>query len=445
MELILQTIKDLGLWSAGLALLLAYWLFVFAGLHEDTARVTRERWIKRLRYEDWEQSYRAWIGQALDRIDRFLPPELSRGAPFGPGSLRAAWSHGALNLTLLLALAYPALSALLQWVGTGREMFLGELLLIPAEPQLLPRLATIGAIGVMIFCFIMARRASAQTRTGYAVFWFGLAVAFAGAFAVVGAFAFAGAGAVVVAFVVVGAFLQERLGRHYGRPGIALLIYYAALFAPLCAAILLAPELRETPKGEDPRAIILFLAVLPLLNALTDFGSLGLTRWLLRRNWPFALSWLADILGALFFLLLFCAASIAFVALVTPQDGAPLIDLTALFAAIRERPEDHRWLAFMVFSTLLPTIVHLILALSSTILIAPIWLRRRIANGLEAGAEGDIERGRNAKLALAILAAFAMWWPAFVVLYGGWWIRSADHGLRDGLLRLAERWAGWLV
>lgn len=43
MDFILQAIKELGLWSAGFALLLAYWLFIFTGLHEEASRVTRER------------------------------------------------------------------------------------------------------------------------------------------------------------------------------------------------------------------------------------------------------------------------------------------------------------------------------------------------------------------------------------------------------------------
>ncbi|MEM7525521.1 MAG: hypothetical protein AAF360_17545 [Pseudomonadota bacterium] len=488
MELILSTIKDLGLWSAGLALLLAYWLFVFGGLHEDASRVTRERWIKRMRHDDWAALYRARVDRTLGWVDKRLTPELASGAGFTATSPRAAWSHGALNLVLLLAVVYPVLSLTLQWAATGAAGQVGEQIVIPSEPAPGPRIATfVGLAAIAIFA-MLARRASSQARTA---FWLGMmvivagafAAAFAGAFAgavvftgavafaVTGAGAFAGAVAVAFAFTVAvavaftgavalavafagavafavafaGLVVQESLGRRTGSHALSLTIYCLTLLVTLALIVRSASEIATTQSGEAPRSLILFFAVLPLLNGLTDFLSLGLTRYLLRRGWPLGWSWLADIAGAVSCLVLFAAAAIAFVVDVTPQNGIPLIYLDQLFDDIERAPEAYWWLAFMVFSTLLPTLLHLIVALSSTIVLTPMRLRLWIADGLEAGAKGDLERGRTAKLVLAGVAALAMWWPSFVILYGGWWLWTTDHGLRDGMLDLARLYAEWIA
>jgi hypothetical protein len=48
-----------------------------------------------------------------------------------------------------------------------------------------------------------------------------------------------------------------------------------------------------------------------------------------------------------------------------PQNGIPMLDLTALFQALNDPTNwpQYRWLGFMMFSTLLPTLAHAVLAL----------------------------------------------------------------------------------
>lgn len=503
MELILQTISGLGLWSAGFALLLAYWLYVLGGLHEPGNAVARERWVRRLREGDWSRSYRAGLGRALDRVDLWLTPELARGERLGPA--RAAWSAGALNLTFLLALAYPVLAPILQWAWTGAAAEIGGLELLPAEFDRLGRLGTLAFIACLFLvvwrAYALGRLKNLDGRFNWITIaflimgsmivsiefsdiesfllievisvacvivcaviflgWYSVLDEFPGTFftavaiTIVGSvtlgfvLAYEVAGAIISLATILGvlavAVIVAAMGSWFGRHALIKSLHAILTIAAIATAVRISPTSLEAKS----RTAVLFFGLQPLLNGLTDFGSLGLTRWLLRektlnRGWSFGWSSLADTLGAAVFLFLLVALSLAAVVFGVKPGAEPLIDLDALFAGLRSRPQDYWWLGFMVFSTLLPTLLHFIVALSSITLLTPRRLRLRIADGLEAGAAGDWERGRAAKLALAGLASFALWWPAFVVLYGGYWIWSADHGLRDGLVYLAELYVGWL-
>ena len=107
---------------------------------------------------------------------------------------------------------------------------------------------------------------------------------------------------------------------------------------------------------------MLTFGLLPLFNALFDFACAGLTRYLLRMGldqkraaWRAVLDGLGGI--AIFFAL--GCALIIFITFVIPADGVPLLDLAQLFANLRSAPGDYIWLMITLFSTLLPTLVHL--------------------------------------------------------------------------------------
>jgi hypothetical protein len=119
--------------------------------------------------------------------------------------------------------------------------------------------------------------------------------------------------------------------------------------------------------GQRSRAVFVMLTfcLLPLVNAVFDFASVGLTRYLLRLGleqkraaWRAVLDGLGGI--AIFFAL--GCTLIAFVTFVVPADGVPLVDLTQLFADMRRAPGDYIWLMVTLFSTLIPTLLHLSVA-----------------------------------------------------------------------------------
>ncbi|GIX12124.1 MAG: hypothetical protein KatS3mg118_0083 [Paracoccaceae bacterium] len=102
------------------------------------------------------------------------------------------------------------------------------------------------------------------------------------------------------------------------------------------------------------------------------FASIGVTRLFLRRGLHgrrigFLLALADPAVAVVIFATLGCGL-IAFVHLVRFRDGSALIDLSALFADLRANPGDYWWLAFMLLSTLLPTLIHLTIAVSSVFL-----------------------------------------------------------------------------
>lgn len=68
MELILGSFKELGLWAAILAIIFAYWLFIFGGLHEEGNRA-RERWIKTLEQRDPQRRYNRTILRPVRKLE----------------------------------------------------------------------------------------------------------------------------------------------------------------------------------------------------------------------------------------------------------------------------------------------------------------------------------------------------------------------------------------
>ena len=105
---------------------------------------------------------------------------------------------------------------------------------------------------------------------------------------------------------------------------------------------------------------ILFLGVFPLFNILADFASIGLTRFLLRQGIQ-GMSWwkaIVDLFGGAVIFLCLGFALITWVHLVKSGGEISLMDLPGLFEGLRTTPSDYWWLAFMLATTLLPTILH---------------------------------------------------------------------------------------
>ncbi len=180
--------------------------------------------------------------------------------------------------------------------------------------------------------------------------------------------------------------------------------------------------------------MLLFLGFLPLLNAWADFASVGLTRWRLRCGVQGHLVFNAvvDAVAAIAILFLLAFAIIATIHFVRPGGGAPLVNLPALFTDLRTAPGQYWWLGFMLFSTLLPTLIHLAIGAFALFTLVSGWLGRPIAAGL---LKGDSPEGRFASLALTICAALAVWAPLLLL----WLVlTSAGPALLPSLLDACE-------
>ena len=360
--------------------------------------------------------------------------------------IRGALTWRTYDVALRLAVFYPIMSMLLWWIAKGQAGQIGSAILLPEQSQFWPaRFASIAAIvvGFMVFA---PDRLSVPNSTGSVsrflrwlpVFGIPLAVgtavivmlgspvkgegAFEGAFAGVVAvgclFFFSGAGAVLLAgaaalsfaslnaygnamafLVVCGValvFLEDNGRFRAGRLMVSIVLIGLWLSAP--------SQLDWTQSGSRSRSIFVFLAVFPLLNAIVDALSYAITLALIRRGLRtgMPLIWgIVDVFAALVLFLGLGAILVTVIAGLNRFAGAPLLDFGTLFADIwlswqvdelgntRSHIWDYAWVYTMLFSSALPTVIHLLVSLIGLQGITPRSWRMRLADRLESKIEGS--------------------------------------------------------
>lgn len=431
-----------GLWGGALLALLYLAQHVLQDVNKGEGR---GRWVAWLRHDGFARRYRAILNAGLDRIDRHLSPDFPQ-VPTDHAANRKteparAWSAPLLDLCLLLAVAYPVLAVFADWTIRGQAIAVGGRLVLPSGIDDWRRWLFAACLALSILLAMLARLTSglaAAVAGAVAVAGAG-AVAFAVAVpvpvAVAGAVAGAFAGAVAVAFA--GAVVKSWIGERSGRPALSLAGFSMLLFAMLWSVTALQDS---ASLNSDAPTLILFLGCFPLLNACGDFASIGLTRWRLRIGVQHNLvaNALIDGLAALLILIALAFAMVATMYLLRTADGVPLYDAAALLADLRARPENYWWLAFMLFSTLLPTLAHLTIGAFALFTLVSGWLGRPIAAGL---MKGDSPEGRIASLALSIAAALAVWLPCLLLWLG---LKHGGAPVLEALLWSCERFLALL-
>ena len=414
----------------------------------------RPYWRDLLRHDGAAERYRSVMRRGLDWLDSRLS---AHEAPQGPA--QKAWSFGLLNATMALALAYPILAITIQWLCGSAIDFGGQEVMAASPPQ--ARIFTAVWLGSSVLVYLFAGASKSRWRwtlvilaTGILllglIFADGFAVpgniavagtvavasvgagtvaftgpvAFAGAVAgFAGAFAGVGAVAFVVAATSAGtvAGAEERSSRPMARR----LLFCGVLVALLIVAIKMPDDFGA---GQRNQAVffMLTMGVLPLVNAVFDFASVGLTRYLLRLGleqkraaWPAVLDGLGGI--AIFFAL--GCTLIAFVTFVVPADGVPLVDLTQLFADMRRAPGDYIWLMVTLFSTLIPTLLHLSVAVLTLGLQYPAGVRNFVADLLERGEQSG-QAALLSGICICAMITIALWCPIWIFTF----VVTHDHG-----------------
>jgi hypothetical protein len=411
----------------------------------------RPYWRDLLRHDGAAERYRSVMRRGLDWLDSRLS---AHEAPQGPA--QKAWSFGLLNATMALALAYPILAITIQWLCGSAIDFGGQEVMAASPPQ--ARIFTAVWLGSSVLVYLFAGASKSRWRWTLVILATGillLGLIFADGFAVPGNIAVAGtvavasvgAGTVAVAFTgpVAGAFAgvgavafvapvlvaatsagtvagaEERSSRPMARR----LLFCGVLVALLIVAIKMPDDFGA---GQRNQAVffMLTMGVLPLVNAVFDFASVGLTRYLLRLGleqkraaWPAVLDGLDGI--AIFFAL--GCTLIAFVTFVVPADGVPLVDLTQLFADMRRAPGDYIWLMVTLFSTLIPTLLHLSVAVLTLGLQYPAGVRNFVADLLERGEQSG-QAALLSGICICAMITIALWCPIWIFTF----VVTHDHG-----------------
>ena len=411
----------------------------------DTAQnpKDRDRWLKGLRDNSPAEFYGSVMRGGLDLLDKRLSSDEAQKGP-----AQKAWSSGLLDITMALALAYPISAMMVQWFWGHAIDFGGQEMIAASPPQArIFALVWLGSASICLFFYMLS-----QSR--WSLLWLILAMGIfilgsiyaddfavprnVGGFAVtvgfldvfLGAVAFAGAAAAAVA------------EKRSSRPMVVRLFSCGVLLAFLVMAIKMPDDFGA---GQRNRAVFFMLTfgLLPLFNALFDFLSAGLTRYLLRLGleqkravWRAILDGLGGI--AIFFAL--GCSLITFVTFVTPADGGPLVDLAQLFANLRTAPGDYIWLMMTLFSTLLPTLVHLSLVLLTLALHYPACWRNFVAGLVESGAQSR-QASFLSGVCICAMITLAFWVPIWIIAA----VITHDHGATlNAVLWIFETFA-WAI
>ena len=132
--------------------------------------------------------------------------------------------------------------------------------------------------------------------------------------------------------------------------------------------------------------IVVFLFLLPLANAPLDWLSIGLTRGLLRTGlalggtWRIALISLLDLALAAVLMFALVALTVALVAAANwaalAGGGVPILPIAPLLDGLTADPwaAEFAWIWLMLFSTLLPSLLHLFAGLASLAVTCMLWV-----------------------------------------------------------------------
>ncbi|MEM1385335.1 MAG: hypothetical protein AAGG06_17045 [Pseudomonadota bacterium] len=435
---------------------------------------SRQDLIAFIRRGTWQRWYQRGLGKLLAWTDRrFLTEDQFETLP--AASWQRAWSVRLYDRCLLLAVAYPVLTVLLQWAVWNIDGQIGDLTVLAGGQPWHIRAAALGGIAtVFLFAILSATRRTAHGKVLFGVSAFAVAVAvvaaiagaFAGAFAfaaavaaafaaaAAGAFAFAAAVAAAFAFAVAGAAAFAGAAAVAGAAAIErrpTALRYGML--TLGAAALLTLGARFGDSGSRTATLLIFLGVLPLVNAVFDFGSIGLTRFALRNGlrrvgWRTLLWSLGDLFAAaVLFLGLGFVAILAIQGLNAVAQG-DLLDLSAFFADLRPPDPDfigplqeapsYGWLYATFLSTLIPTALHLMVAVWA---VGPALLgvrsRSTLASWLDHG-EGHFLKREGGLLILALWTAFAIALPVTLLAWLGHLAFFEHHTVGPWLLNIFE-------
>lgn len=402
------------------------------------------------------------------------------------------WSWPVFRFALKIAIFYPIFFAFIQWVSTGQDTGLGQVVIFPGydntflryialvptisvltvsllaiitnQPkfqQALETLIVISLSGCGAFAlFFLKVSATAAIAAGASSFSIALAIgllatlegvmliAIACGIAIVGTGPFSGMSVGPAILIPIIAGISTIWVAYHTSKKKGGLAFTTLIFGLLALLILAAGYFQFSRANDIGRSMFLFFGLFPIINSLFDFLSYGLTIQLIQAGLKRKGIWTAlygalDLTVAMLLFLALSATLIVAITIANRVSGTVVYDLADLFVGVRNRPEEYRWVFGMVFSTLIPTLVHLyIVALS-----ALTWLPAKIRLWLDRGIAGRDDSGQG--FALASVGVAVIWTAyTFVITLGvvrlALWVWGQSGGLGWWYLDRIETFARWL-
>ncbi|MBL3567037.1 hypothetical protein JMM59_18755 [Rhodovulum sulfidophilum] len=176
-----------------------------------------------------------------------------------------------------------------------------------------------------------------------------------------------------------------------------------------------------------------------------DYLSYGVTIWLVRKGETkegggTLLLGAVDVLCAAVIFFMLSASLVAIIEMINRLEGGTVIDVAALLDGIQNRPEDHWWVFGMIFSTLVPTLVHLFIVALSAIT----WLPPKARDWIEAGIAAGKDDGGAFQVAALATALIYTAYAALITLGVGaglGWLWSVRGPILTGYLKAITWWA----
>lgn len=431
------------------------------------------------------------ITTLLDRVDKFLG-DAGQGQRwvarlFGLKGLQPCWTGRSFDTYALLCIVYPLASIIITWLLAGDAGPIGELLLLHKEPDWWTRL--ISALALVAILLLYHRFANSGGRS---LFWLAVTVAVGGVATSVGAnivvavFAFAvglvfardvvGGHVMIFGTLFVGCLiiaggynitlflalvgfgytvgipveLLEKSAARKGRLGTFWLLYWPIALGAAGLCFWLNGRL-GTPIEPVWMDLLVLISVLPLINLVFGWASIGVTRALLRRGCEGHGIWVVrspTLLGLSNFLLglgLLAALAVVIVVALSVVDVMLLhtgsrpdqqgLDVVALIDQIASQPDNpaHYWVYFTLVTTLLPSFLNLLVAVSSLLAFSVPPVRRWLITTIPR-LEGS---GVGGTRFLAVFALSGQWFCGVLLTGFGLWLVWRGVLMVPGVERMA--------
>lgn len=388
-----------------------------------------------------------------------------------------------------ISLCYPAFLLAGPWIFLGFPGQIGENLVLPPDANFLPRIilffivalaalsSTIGklfykgentqipniigwfaialAVGLAILFGNLFQDASNTTAAVALVVTFSTAIAFSRTVQ------FSGVVSIVLAFVFTIVYSLDVPGEEFSAISIGVL---AALFCGGTTAFYIRKNLQVlyflglllsigfvftvtiqnlSVQSWNERAVsyMTFLVIFPLISAIFDFFSFGMTLWLMGKGltkggwWPIFFGFIDLAFSALLFIGS-AFSLVVVISLANQSTGVDFINLEVVLSDLGEGSRGHVWIYLMVLTSFIPTVFHLGLS-SASFLTAPKIVRRFLLQNINKMDDDGIAQ-IIVILLLSFLIIFSVTAP-FLLIYSSFvFVQEIIPQLGDNLIGLLK-------